>query len=200
MDDVLESIILGRLNADDKLAERTRALVIGACQGAEALDATLEGKALKPSRKAEAKAPSARNPAYIQSIEVRGFRGVGPPASLPITTGPGLTLVVGRNGSGKSSFAEALELLLTGDNSRWSTRSAIWKEGWRNLHQSDARIDAEFVVEGAKGTTVVSREWKPDAKLEEADTVVSSSGFEEVGSRDVGLGGRARDVPPLPLI
>ena len=43
MDDVLESIILGRLDADDKLAERTRALVIGACHGAEALDATLEG-------------------------------------------------------------------------------------------------------------------------------------------------------------
>jgi DNA repair exonuclease SbcCD ATPase subunit len=174
MDDVLESIILGRLDADDKVAERTRALVIGACHGAEALDATLEGEATKPSKKAGPKAPSARNPAYIQSIEVQGFRGVGPPASLPITTGPGLTLVVGRNGSGKSSFAEALELLLTGDNSRWSTRSAIWKEGWRNLHQSDARIDAEFVVEGAKGTTVVSRQWKPDAKLEEADTVVSA--------------------------
>ena len=47
MDDVLEGIILGRLDADDKLAERTRALVIGACHGAEALDATLEGKAPK---------------------------------------------------------------------------------------------------------------------------------------------------------
>ena len=48
MDDVLESIILGRLDADDKLAERTRALVIGACHGAEPLNATLEGKALEP--------------------------------------------------------------------------------------------------------------------------------------------------------
>ena len=72
MDDVLESIILGRLDADDKLAERTRALVIGACHGPEALDATLEGKASEPSKKAVAKAPSARNPAYIQSIQVLG--------------------------------------------------------------------------------------------------------------------------------
>jgi DNA repair exonuclease SbcCD ATPase subunit len=197
MDDVLESIILGRLDADDKLAARTRALVIGACHGAGALDATLEGKALKPSKKAEAKAPSARNPAYIQSIEVQGFRGVGPPASLPITTGPGLTLVVGRNGSGKSSFAEALELLLTGDNSRWSTRSAIWKEGWRNLHQSDARIDAEFVVEGAKGTTVVSREWKPDAKLEEADTVVSAQGSKESDLETMGWAGAVEMYRPF---
>ena len=197
MDDVLESIILGRLDADDKLAERTRALVIGACHGAEALDATLEGKGPEPSKKAEAKAPTARNPAYIRSIEVQGFRGVGPPASLPITTGPGLTLVVGRNGSGKSSFAEALELLLTGDNSRWSTRSAIWKEGWRNLHQPDTRIDAEFVVEGAKGATVVSREWKPDAKLEEADTVVSAQGSKKSDLETMGWAGAVEMYRPF---
>src|ERR687898_1114360 len=187
MDDVLERIILGRLDADDKLADRTRALVIGACHGAEALDATLEGgKAPKPARKAEAKAPSVRNPAYIQLIEVQGFRGVGPPASLPITTGPGLTLVVGRNGSGKSSFAEALELLLTGDNSRWSTRSAIWKEGWRNLHHADARIDAEFVLEGSKGKTSISRRWASGAKLEEAETLVTVPGSEASTMDDLG--------------
>ncbi|MGA9161229.1 MAG: AAA family ATPase [Actinomycetota bacterium] len=197
MDDVLEGIILGRLDADDKLAERTRALVIGACQGAEALDATVEGKAPKSPKKAEAKAASARNPAYIQSIEVRGFRGIGPSASLPITTGPGLTLIVGRNGSGKSSFAEALELLLTGDNSRWSTRSAIWKEGWRNLHQSEARIDAEFVIEGAKGTTVVSREWKPNAKLEEADTVVSPQGSTKSDLETMGWAGAIEMYRPF---
>ena len=128
---------------------------------------------------------------------MQGFRGVGPPASLPITTGPGLTLVVGRNGSGKSSFAEALELLLTGDNSRWSTRSAIWKEGWRNLHQSDTRIDAEFVVEGAKGTTVVSREWKPDAKLEEADTVVSAQGSKKSDLETMGWAGAVEMYRPF---
>jgi len=197
MDDVLEGIILERLDADDKLAERTRTLIIGACHGADALDATLEGKAPEPAKKAEVKAPAARHPAYIQSIEVRGFRGVGPPASLPVTTGPGLTLVVGRNGSGKSSFAEALELLLTGDNSRWSTRSAIWKEGWRNLHRSDARIDAEFVVEGAKGTTVVSRVWNPDAKLEEADTVVSAQGSKTSDLETTGWAGAVEMYRPF---
>jgi energy-coupling factor transporter ATP-binding protein EcfA2 len=197
MDDVLESIIVGRLDADDKLAERIRSLVIGACHGDEALDATLEGEATKPSKKAEAKGSSARNPAYIQSIEVQGFRGVGPRASLPITTGPGLTLVVGRNGSGKSSFAEALELLLTGDNSRWSTRSAIWKEGWRNLHHSEARIDAEFVVEGTKGTTVVSRQWKPDAKVEEGDTVVTAQGSKKADLETMGWVGAVEMYRPF---
>jgi hypothetical protein len=49
-------------------------------------------------------------------------RGVGPATTLEVEPGPGLTLVVGRNGSGKSSFAEALELLLTGDSWRWRGR------------------------------------------------------------------------------
>ena len=40
----------------------------------------------------------------------------------------------GRNGSGKSSFAEGLEVLLTGDSLRWKERAAVWREGWRNLH------------------------------------------------------------------
>lgn len=39
--------------------------------------------------------------------------------SLPLQPGPGLTLVVGRNGSGESSFAGGLEVLLAGHNPRW---------------------------------------------------------------------------------
>jgi recombinational DNA repair ATPase RecF len=197
MDEVLESLIVGRLDSDEKLAERTRALIIGACQGTEVLDAVLDGKAPEPSKKTKAKGVSDRNPAYIQSIKVQGFRGVGPPATLPITTGPGLTLIVGRNGSGKSSFAEALELLLTGDNSRWSTRSAIWKEGWRNLHHGDVGIDAEFVVEGAGGTTVVSREWSVDAKLEEGETIVAMPGSKKSDLETMGWAGAAEMYRPF---
>ena len=71
-------------------------------------------------------APVAAAPriAFLRTITVEGFRGIGPKATLDLTPGPGLTLVVGRNGSGKSSFAEGLELLLTGDTYRWKKRSA----------------------------------------------------------------------------
>jgi len=41
---------------------------------------------------------------WLRGITVRGFRGIGPAVTLPLEPGPGLTLVVGRNGSGKSSF------------------------------------------------------------------------------------------------
>ncbi|MCZ7588258.1 MAG: ATP-binding protein [Gaiella sp.] len=63
--------------------------------------------------------------AYITTLEVEGFRGIGERACLELVPGPGLTLVIGRNGSGKSSFAEAMEVLLTGDNPRWAKRSAV---------------------------------------------------------------------------
>ena len=78
--------------------------------------------------------------------------------------GPGLTLVVGRNGSGKSSFAEALELLLTGENRRWAQRSAVWKRGWRNLHWSGPpEIEATFAIEGERQPLVARRAWAQDA-------------------------------------
>ena len=62
---------------------------------------------------------------------ISGFLPAGS-AILEVAPGPGLTLVVGRNGSGKSSFAEGLEVLLTGDSLRWKERAAVWRDGWRN--------------------------------------------------------------------
>src|SRR4051812_37813338 len=56
---------------------------------------------------------------FVSSVSVTGFRGIGSAATLSLKPGPGLTLVVGRNGSGKSSFAEALECLFTGTSYRW---------------------------------------------------------------------------------
>ena len=45
---------------------------------------------------------------YLGAITMAGFRGIGPATTLPLQPGPGLTLVVGRNGSGKNSFAEGM--------------------------------------------------------------------------------------------
>ena len=181
MDEVLEHLIHSRLDSDEKVSDRTRAVVIAACRGEEHLAAALEDSTAEPMDEVRTAAVSGGNPAYLLDITVQGFRGIGPRASLEITPGPGLTLVVGRNGSGKSSFAEALELLLTGNNSRWSTRSAIWREGWRNLHQRDSRIEATLVVEGHKDKTRITREWDSDAKLEEGRTSV------QVGSETTDL-------------
>ena len=120
------------------------------------------------------------------AITVTGFRGVGPSCTLPLHPGPGLTLVVGRNGSGKSSFAEGLELLLTGENLRWKGRSKAWGLGWRNLHQADATaIAADLLVE-KRGPLSVSRAWPAGAEVTAGGSVVKAKGKSEAPLASLG--------------
>ena len=102
--------------------------------------------------------------AYLGSVTVEGFRGVGPEVRLDLVPGPGLTVVCGRNGSGKSTFAEALEVLLTGRLRRWEERSAVWREGWRCMHAAHAKVSADLLVEGTSGATTLVRQWADDAR------------------------------------
>ena len=110
-------------------------LVLAACDGEDSLAGVLSNNR-SATPVTEKPSVTKGTGAYLTSLAVEGFRGIGPRQTLTLTAGPGLTIIVGRNGSGKSSFAEALEVLLTSDNKRWSDRSKIWKEGWRNLHQA----------------------------------------------------------------
>ena len=151
-DNTLRDLVLKRLDADTRPEDEWSALVLAALEGPDELEKLLEGPSVASPR---APAPSPRAPsavtggegsaisaptpqqpriAFLRTITVEGFRGIGPKATLDLTPGPGLTLVVGRNGSGKSSFAEALEFLLTGETYRWENRSEVWRDGGRKLH------------------------------------------------------------------
>src|SRR4051794_25578735 len=137
--------------------------ILAAMDGPEQLRAYLEEfrtVATPVAHEASASAAPIEPPgAYLSSITVKGFRGVGASATLKLTGGPGLTLVVGRNGSGKSSFAEGLEYLLTGRNYRWEKRPKVWLEGWRNLHHDRAALKSDLLVE-RRGSVAVCRTWK----------------------------------------
>src|SRR5262245_26880252 len=147
MNSLLHDRILARLQADPDAEGPWDLYVLASLQGEDALAAALSEQK-KPAQTGRSKETGAapREPlgAYLKSIAVEGFRGIGPQATLELPPGPGLTLVVGRNGSGKSSFAEGLELLLTGDTYRWKKRTKVWREGWRNLHHRPAAVEAEF--------------------------------------------------------
>jgi recombinational DNA repair ATPase RecF len=167
--DELLWIVEERLTADKADRHEWSFYVLAACEGEAALDDLLGGgDAALRQRVALAAQATLQEPvgAFLKSIEVEGFRGVGAARRLELAPGPGLTLVVGRNGSGKSSFAEALEILLTGSNWRWKDRSAVWREGWRNLHHpSPTRVGAEIAVEGMPGITTATRAWPDGADL-----------------------------------
>ncbi|WP_245669574.1 AAA family ATPase [Nocardia speluncae] len=114
---------------------------------------------------------------FLRAIRVEGFRGIGPETVLELPAGPGLTLVTGRNGSGKSSFAEAAELALTGTNRRWDGRSAAWREGWRNLHRpGPVRIELELRTDGPATALTIARTWSAGELLTGGEWVQRRAG------------------------
>ncbi|HEY8150514.1 MAG TPA: hypothetical protein VIK51_16525, partial [Vicinamibacteria bacterium] len=85
-DDAWKLLVLAALEGDQALADAI-----------EASAATPRGKTATTTSKGKAnpsKAPAAEpQVAYLRSITVEGFRGVGKQVSLELPPGPGLTLV-----------------------------------------------------------------------------------------------------------
>ncbi len=168
----IDAIVQARVERDvtaGKLSDEAGLYVLAALDGA--LAEVVEDGGGKSKRRQTP--PSTETPAgaYLTGASVAGFRGIGPQAHLDVTPGPGLTLVVGANGSGKSSFAEGLEFLLTGENSRWQGKTAEWRGGWRNLHaQGPTELQARFAVQGEPGDTLVVRRWREAAAANVDDT------------------------------
>ena len=177
----LHGLMLSRVATDRELTQRAAELVIAACDSEMALNSALDGVIagdLAPTRARQA--PGAG--IFLSGIRVRGFRGIGPEVDLPLATGPGLTVVTGRNGSGKSSFAEAAEFALTGNNTRW-TRSLneVWRQGWRNLHAlQDTKVSITLVRAGHANATTIRRAWSADDGFTDGTWTEEESGQEPV--------------------
>lgn len=82
MDARLRELIDARLADDDTLADEVGVLVLAACDGAAALADELSRNARTPSVAGPAPAPVTPPAAYLHSIAVEGFRGIGPRAEL----------------------------------------------------------------------------------------------------------------------
>lgn len=166
--------LLEELMEDHKLEDNPRLVIDGALRGSLALSAALEddGKSFSPKPQTKEGEKTAAPAIFLNQITVEGFRGAGPEAKLDIEPGPGLTLVVGRNGTGKSTFAEGLETVLTGTTERWSERKE-WKGAWQNVgYQGQRRVSATLLAEGL-GQCVAERRWSTDDELESASLVVT---------------------------
>ncbi len=163
----LHDMLLERLLADAAVDDQVAGLVLAAWEGDEDLAAALEGQPSAASDPSAVPQREQQPDAYFAAVHVEGFRGIGEPAHP--ATAPRARVDTGdrRNGSGKSSFAEAAELALTGNSGRWSGRPAVWKEGWRNLHAvGPTAVTADLVTAGAPGTTRIERRWEPGSELD----------------------------------
>ncbi|WP_166902464.1 AAA family ATPase [Mycobacterium sp. DL440] len=162
----VHDVILELLGTDDALSDGAKDIVLNAL--AEVSGGTGEKTETSPA------------PTFLSSITVSGFRGVGPSARLDLYPAPGLMVVSGRNGSGKSSFAEALELTLTGTSYRWNKKESLWAEAWQNLHHPDpCEIQVGFTRE-ALGPFTVAVEWDQGEKLENCTTWTQTGGGKRV--------------------
>ena len=176
--DSIKSIVDNRLDADGDLDDDAKLYVMAALDGT--LDEVIQGGDDKqPPPRPDTPETPAR--AYLRRVSVAGFRGIGPRADLDVVPGPGLTLVVGANGTGKSSFAEGLEFLLTGRISRWAGKSQEWIGSWRNLHSAAApHLQACFtLVDGEPGEAVAERSWE-----ETSDELHDHTAKTKVGDQD----------------
>lgn len=169
----VEAEVWELFDSDDTVTDEIVYLVAAALQGDDELAEQLGGDAPSPQRPdAGAKEEPPPLQAFLRSIAVSGFRGIGPKAILEVNSYRGITVISGRNGCGKSSFAEALEYALTGESYRFANRAKHWRDSWRNLHAGEpAAIEVDFAMEpdgDRNGTSMAIRaEWAAGAELAE---------------------------------
>jgi len=183
-DDRLKDVVLARADADMSLSEQARLVVLAALESPEDLVDALGGAGLEaapvnhPLKPQRDVSPVG---AYLASIAVQAFRGVGPKAAVPLQPGPGLIVIAGRNGSGKSTLAEALEIALTGRNSRWDNKKgkgAVWSQSWRNLHTDGPAEIRIGIAEEGSGITTIGVDWRTgdDVDVDDRNCWVQRSG------------------------
>jgi ABC-type hemin transport system ATPase subunit len=183
----LKNDVLTRADADASLSEQAKIAVLAAMESTEDLADALGGadtpasESIHPAKPDESAKPVG---AFLESVAVQGFRGIGPKVTVPLKPGPGLIVIAGRNGSGKSTLAEGLELALTGRNFRWDHKKGqVWSQAWRNLHAGDpAQIRIGITEEGA-GKTTIGVDWPPgdDIDVDGKKTWIQRAGRQREG-------------------
>ncbi len=176
------------------LDERQRELVEAAWE--DCLDAVLEGDHPTIEAGTGVNDLTGSTAASLAWIEARGFRGIATGDRLTFAAGTGLTLVLGRNGSGKSSYVEALEVALRGRSARWEERpNKEWVQGWANLHHPEDKpvsVRVGFHVD-QQGERVLERRW--DNRTVGVDA--STEDFGELSLDALGWRDAVETTPPV---
>lgn len=202
-DDRLKNYVLAQADADDALSEQARLVVLAALGAPEDLAEVLGDGATSTELVEALTAMEADEAepigAYLRSITVQGFRGIGAQVTVPFHPGPGLVVVAGRNGSGKSTLAEGLELALTGTNSRWIDKAAVWSQNWRNLHDGEPARIRVSIAEESSGVTTIGVDWPrgDDVSVDGFKAWVQRDGQKQEDTAVLGWSGALEMYRPL---
>jgi hypothetical protein len=112
-------VVIDAIDAGSDLSDEVKNYVLAALEGPtsgqELPDGVSTARVPEPSANRTVEQPVF---AFLTSIGVAGFRGIGPTATLELHPAPSVTVVSGSNGCGKSSFAKGLEFGVTGEGCR----------------------------------------------------------------------------------
>ncbi|MEV0802458.1 AAA family ATPase [Kribbella sp. NPDC050281] len=168
--DDLGQWLRARLIADETLTDEQRSLILSAFAGSAELDIALSAVATATIT-TDAHQEAVQLPSqgiFLKGIAVEGFRGIGPRLHVALHPSPGLTVICGRNGSGKSSIAEALEVALTGTTHRWSGKIGVqWRDAWRNIHHGGQPSIRVQLTEEDTGETTIGLDWSGTGTVEQ---------------------------------
>ena len=145
MSNLVRKLVLTDLPGSGLEAD-AQAVVAAAFEGGARLHevlSTLPGTAAPDADDHETEIASPAGRAYLTRVSLSGFRGVAGRLDVELQPAPGLVLVTGRNGSGKSSIAEAAELALCGRSERSSSR--LGSAGLINLHHRGL-VEVEIAI------------------------------------------------------
>ena len=165
-DTTLRDLVLKRLDADTKPEDAWSALVLAALESPEELESLLEGPlsprapsaasgARDPRRKSRRRPrpqespSSAPSPSKASAASARRRRSTSPPA--PASPSSSAATAPASPASPRPSSCSSPATPTAGRTAR-----KVWRDGWRNLHHPKAAIEAEFALEGEKGTCTVA--------------------------------------------
>lgn len=162
------------------------------------LDSEIEDVLLEylPDRDGLASSEFGWSDVFIESIFARGYRGIADGQNLKLPPGPGLAFVVGLNGAGKSSFAEAAELALTGTTTRWDKAQKDARENWRNIVNPSKTLVRVELRETNGSVAKVERHWEENIELDQSQLSVKDNNGSAT-DRFNGLAEAVRQYPPL---
>ncbi|CAO5241405.1 ATP-binding protein [Frankia sp. AgKG'84/4] len=163
---------------------------------AAALPESVKAVLREASDAVERPAASAMGQIHLESITVAGYRGIGAPARLSLPAAPGVTLVVGRNGSGKSSLAEGAETAFLGTNTRWQRQDDPRRGAWRNRHELTRRPRIELALTVGGSPATLTRTW-PGDDFTTSDGVFQRRGQPAVPAAQAGWARAAAEYRPF---